>query len=82
MSGVFSHRGRAVEAKDVIREAVNNPFGHLSEVPEGLQLLTDNGRIFLAHEFVEEMDDLGIDQKYTPFRCPTANGIAERFMRT
>lgn len=28
------------------------------------------------------MNDLGIDQRYTPFRCPTPNGIAERFMRT
>ena len=79
---VFSHRGRAIEAKDAIREAVINQFGHLSEVPDGLQLLTDNGSIFLAHDFVNEMNNLGIDQKYTPFRCPTANGIAERFMRT
>ncbi len=79
---VFSHRGRATEAKDAIREAVINQFGSVSEVPDELELLTDNGSIFLAHKFVDQMDEHGIKQKYTPFHCPSANGIAERFMRT
>jgi len=79
---VFSRRGRALEAKDAIREAVINQFGAVSNVPEDLELLTDNGSIFLASEFVEKTDEYGIDRKYTPYRCPSANGIAERFMRT
>ncbi len=79
---IFSHRGRATEAKDAIQEAVINQFGSVSNVPEGLELLTDNGSIFLAREFTDQMNEYQIDRKYTPFRCPSANGIAERFMRT
>lgn len=79
---VFSRRGRATEAKDAIREAVINQFDSVSEVPEDLELLTDNGSIFLANEFVEKTDEYGIERTYTPYRCPSANGIAERFMRT
>jgi len=79
---VFSRRGRATEAKDAIKEAVIDPFGSVSNVPEDLELLTDNGRIFLAHEFTDQMNEYQIDRTYTPFRCPSANGIAERFMRT
>lgn len=79
---VFHHRGRAIEAKDAMREAVINRFGSESNVPEDLELRTDNGSIFLARDFEEQMDEYGIDQTYTPYDCPSANGLAERFIKT
>jgi transposase InsO family protein len=48
---IFSRRGRAVEAKDAIREAVINRFGSESDVPDDHELLSDNGSTFLAHDF-------------------------------
>jgi putative transposase len=79
---VFSRRGRAKEAQDAIREAVINRFGSEQNVPEELELLTDNGSIFLAKDFMNQMDEYGIDQTFTPFECPSANGLAERFIET
>lgn len=79
---VFSRRGRAREAMDAVREAVINRFGSPWEVPEELELLTDNGSIFLANDFLGKMDEYGIDQTFTPYDCPSANGLAERFIKT
>lgn len=79
---VFSRRGRAIEAIDAVREAIINRFSSLSEVPEDLELLTDNGSIFLANDFLEQMGEYGIDQTFTPYDCPSANGLAERFIKT
>jgi len=79
---VFSRRCRAKEAQDAIREAVINRFGSEQEVPEDLELLTDNGSIFLARDFQDQMDEYGIGQTFTPYECPSANGLAERFIKT
>lgn len=73
--------GRAREACDALREALVIRFGGLKKAPQ-LQLRTDNGSIFLAHKFVEELKSYGIEPEYTPYRCPSANGIAERFIKT
>jgi len=79
---VFSRRGRAKEARDAIREAVINRFGSEQNVPDELELLTDNGSIFLARDFQNQMNEYGIDQTFTPYECPSANGLAERFIKT
>jgi putative transposase len=42
----------------------------------------DNGSIFLAKEYWDELKRLGIEPEFTPYRCPSANGIVERFIKT
>lgn len=78
----LSPRGRALEAREALEAAVLGRFGDVRSVPEGLSLRTDNGSIFLATEFWQELARLGIRAEYTPYRCPSANGVAERFMKT
>lgn len=78
----ISVRGRAREARDALEDAVISIFGSAEEVPEDMLMRLDNGSIFLAREYREELKRLGITPEFTPYRCPSANGIAERFMRT
>ena len=78
----ISLRGRAREARDALEDAVIGAFGSPEDVPDDMLLRTDNGSIFLAKEYREELRRLGITPEFTPYRCPSANGIAERFMRT
>jgi putative transposase len=75
-------RGRSIEAFEAVRDAAVREFGSLDRLPQGITLRQDNGSIFLAHHFLDAMKRLNVDTEYTPFRCPSANGIAERFMRT
>jgi putative transposase len=78
----LSRRGRALEAREALDQAVVNRFGDARNVRDALSLRTDNGSIFLAKEFFDELRRLRIEPEYTPYSCPQANGIAERFMRT
>ena len=78
----ISVRGRAREARDALEDAVLSVFGSTELVPVDLLLRTDNGSIFLATEYRSELKRLAITPEFTPYRCPSANGIAERFMRT
>lgn len=78
----LSYRGRALEAREALQDAVITCFGSVENVPDGLALRTDNGSIFLAKAYRNELKRLGIQPEYTPYRCPDANGVAERFMRT
>lgn len=78
----ISVRGSAREARDALEEAVLNRFGSIEEVPEGLSMRMDNGSIFLSKEYWRELKRLGIEAEFTPYRCPSANGIVERFFKT
>jgi len=77
-----SYRGRSIEAEEALQDAVLNSYKDVRSVPKGLRLRTDNGSIFLAKSYWDELKRLGIEPEYTPYSCPQANGIAERFMRT
>lgn len=78
----ISIRGRAREARDALEEAVLNRFGSIQEVPGDLSMRMDNGSIFLSKEYWGELKRLRIEAEFTPYRCPSANGIVERFFKT
>jgi len=78
----FSIRGRALEARDALEDAVLKRFGSIARVPGDLTMRLDNGGIFLAREYWDELKRLGIQPEFTPYRCPSANGIVERFIKT
>jgi putative transposase len=78
----ISGRGRSLEAREALEAAVVQRFGDVRSVPSGLALRTDNGGIFLSKEYWEETQRLGVAVEYTPCRCPQANGVVERFIRT
>lgn len=78
----ISLRGRAREARDALEDAIISVFGSPEEVPDDMLLRTDNGSIFLGREYRQELERLGITPEYTPYRCPSAKGIVERYMRT
>jgi putative transposase len=42
----------------------------------------DNGSIFLSKEYWSELKRLGIKPEFSPYNCPSANGIVERFIKT
>ena len=54
------------------------PF--LPSVPTNL--LTDNGREFIAADFKEFLVEMGINQRLTTPYCPTSNGAVERVNQT
>ena len=75
-------RGRAVEAFEAERDAAIREFGSLESMPSEIALRQDNGCIFLAKLFLDGIEHLKMETEYTPYHCPSANGIAERFMKT
>jgi putative transposase len=78
----ISVRGRAREARDALEEAVLTRFGTIQNVPDDLTMRVDNGSIFLSKEYWSEFKRLGIEPELTPYRCPSVNGIVERFFKT
>jgi len=78
----LSVHGRAREARDALEDAVLKRFGGTEAVPGDLSMRLDNGGIFLAREYWDELKRLGIEPEFTPYRCPSANGIVERFIKT
>ena len=82
VSYVFSDRGRSLEAITAVEDAVLSRFGAFDAVPEGLALRTDNGSIFLSKSFLKCIKNVGITQEFTPYHCPSANGVVERWNKT
>lgn len=78
----ISVRGRAREAKDALEDAVLSRFGTIQNLPPDLVLRMDNGSIFLSKEYWSELKRLGIKPEFSPYNCPSANGIVERFIKT
>lgn len=63
-------------------QAVAYRFGSPKAVPADLQIRADNGSQFGSRAFVNEVDRLGIELTYTPYRSPQGNAIVERFFRS
>jgi transposase InsO family protein len=82
LSYVFAKRGRALEAVSALEDAVKARFGSLEPVAAKLALRTDNGSIFLAKSFLASISHFGIAQEFTPYHCPSANGVIERWNKT
>lgn len=82
LSHVFSERGRAQECLTALEDAVIGRFGGLDSVPEGLSIRHDNGSVFLSRKYIKATRLMNISQEFTPYHCPSANGVAERWMRT
>ncbi len=78
----ISVNGRAREARDALEEAVLNRFGAIQNIPEGLSMRMDNGSIFLSKWYWDELERLRIKPEFTPYNCPSANGMVERFIKS
>jgi transposase InsO family protein len=78
-----SKRATRFEALEPIRQAVRERFGAFAkDVAKGLKLRHDNGSQYVAHDFQDEIDFLGIESSPSFVRAPEGNGCAERFIRT
>lgn len=73
---------KAERAKEALDDAVAYRFGSPKAVPVDLQIRADNGSQFGARAFLGEVDRLGIELTYTPYRSPQGNAIVERFFRS
>lgn len=82
LSYVFSDRGRAMEAVAALEDAVLARFDSIDMIPKDLVIRTDNGSIFLAQKYQKSLRNLGISQEFTPYHCPSANGVIERWNKT
>lgn len=82
VSYAFSERGRALEAVTALEDAALARFGAFGAVPKDLTIRTDNGSIFLAKDYRACLTNLGITQEFTPYHCPSANGVIERWNKT
>ena len=82
LSFSFSDKGRALEAIGAVEDAVIKRFGSLADEQEQLKIRTDNGSIFLAKDYRDCLKRLGIGQEFTPYHCPSANGVIERWNKT
>jgi transposase InsO family protein len=71
------------EALEPIRQGVRRHFGAFkARCAEGLKLRHDHGSNYMADDFQNEIDFLGIESSPAFVREPECNGCAERFMRT
>jgi putative transposase len=82
LSYVFSNRGRALEAVTALEDALLSRFGSFEQVPADLAIRSDNGSIFLANAYQKCIRNLELRHEFTPYHCPSANGVIERWMRT
>lgn len=73
---------KAERAREALDQAVAYRFGSPKAVPADLQIRADNGSQFGSRAFVNEVDRLGIELTYTPYRSPQGNAIVERFFRS
>lgn len=75
---------RALRGDDVralAAAAVRQRFGS-ARPPQGLQWLSDNGKIYTALDTVIVVERLGLVPITTPVRSPESNGISEAFHHT
>ena len=71
------------EALEPIRQGVAKHFGAVTEdVAAGLILRHDNGSNYLADDFQDEIEFLGIESSPAFVRQPEGNGVAERVIKT
>ena len=71
------------KALEPIRQGVAKHFGAVEEtVAAGLILRHDNGPNYLADDFQDEIEFLGIKSSPAFVRQPEGNGVAERIIKT
>ena len=77
-----SASGNRFEALEPIRQGVRTHFGDYTEkIADGLAVRHDHGPAYMADDFQEELDFLGIQSSPSFIREPEGNGCAERFIR-
>lgn len=71
------------EALEPIRQGVAKHFGAVAEnVAAGLVLRHDHGSNYMAGDFQDEIEFLGIESSPAFVRQPEGNGVAERVIKT
>jgi transposase InsO family protein len=71
------------EALEPIRQGVARHFGAVEEnVAAGLILRHDHGSAYMADDFQDEIEFLGIESSPAFVRQPEGNGVAERLIKT
>ena len=70
--------------REMLIEAVEKRFGSVEAVPAGhvLELLSDNGGAYIAHDTRRIARSLGLMPINTPVCSPQSNGMAESFVNT
>jgi putative transposase len=69
------------DIRDILLEAVEKRFEGL-QVPNPIELLTDNGSPYRAAATKQFVNQLGITSCFTPVASPESNGVAEAFVKT
>jgi len=68
--------------RDVMVQTLNRRFGHVEQMPQPAQWLSDNGSGYIARETRAFARDIGLIACRTPYRSPQSNGMAEAFVKT
>lgn len=66
----------------VVEAALEQEFGSPKRAPKGLELRTDHGAQYTGTKCRELCRRWRLEHVYAPRRCPTANGVVERVIRT
>jgi len=69
------------DIRDIMLEAVERRFG-TCRAPSVIEVLSDNGSLYIAKETQVFARQLGLKACFTPFRSPQSNGISEAFVKT
>ena len=78
-----ARRATRFEALEPLRQGVRACFGGFArEIAGGLKLRHDHGSQFVADDYQQELDFLGIASSPAFVREPEGNGCVERFIRT
>ena len=78
-----ARRATRFEALEPLRQGVRACFGAFAEgIADGLKLRHDHGSQFVADDYQDELDFLGIESSPAFVREPEGNGCVERFIRT
>ena len=76
-------RADRFEALEPVRQGVRENFGGFEAgVVKGLKLRHDHGSQYMADDFQNEIEWLGMESSPSFVRAPEGNGCAERFIRT
>ena len=71
------------EALEPIRQGIREYYGGFAEkITKGLKIRHDHGSQYMADEFQDEIEFLGMTSSPSFVREPEGNGCAERFIRT
>ena len=76
-----SKKGDRFQALEPIRQGVRDHFGGYDpNIAEGLKIRHDHGPAYMADDFQDELNFLGIEPSPSFVREPEGNGCAERFI--